>query len=362
MASLAKRFGDYGKTSILDARRKAIEGLSDIREMVRKGNSKPIESVHPDLNVETLYPELAEFKTLIKFFALESYVEFADGRSASGTDTLIVALKMANRLPQESFISRLVTIAMNAIILAEFEKHLEQLSANDVRAVMTCLLDQKEWESGLLAALQGEVRFCAATMKMMREQPAKGDLTGLAPDGAEKLFAAMKPGDWSAFVSSFEDTAKARMQVAQEVLKASEASWFKELKDQGWSERDEDPPAPRSIVEAGEQSGTAMTDLVPNIAGAEAKYRTQLRLLKLHMRILDYKWRMGKMPERLELAAPPEEIQDTFGGGEFQYVPDAFGHWQLYSKGFRNTGRLDLRYRRDPNAAATRDSGDPPPK
>ena len=359
--ALLARFGELEKTDVLTARKRAIEGLGDIRELVRKGNSKPIETVHPELNVDTLFPEYGDFKSLAKYFVLDAYVAFAEGRSASGTDALVLALTMLNRLPQDCIMSRLVTMMMAGIVNTELEMRLDQLSSNDVRAVLACLRNQREWESGFLSALQAEWRTNEKTLLAMRGNPAKGDLTGLAPDGSQRLFAAIKPGEWDLFVSAYFDVARTRSQAAQELFKGPEQNWFKELKQQGWRESDENPAEPKSLSDAGEQAGMRLTEMYSRMATSEATYRTQIRLLRLHMRILDYKWRMGKLPSRLELAAPPEELQDTFGGGEFQYIPDAYGHYQLFSKGFRNTGRVDLRYRRDPNAPGQVDPGDPPP-
>jgi hypothetical protein len=261
-------------------------------------------------------------------------------------------------LPQDTFINRLVSVAMNAIILAEFERHLDQLSSNDVPRVLGCLRSAPTWEAGVFESIQGEARHFDRLFQTMDGPP--NDIGNLGLEGAEGLFKNIKPGDWRAFLSSAKDRTKSRLTAAEEVLKGPEKTWFSELKDRGWTESQDAPISPKSLADAGEQLADIFTDLIPQIGQTEAKYRTQLRLLRLHMRILDHKWRNGRLPDKLEMAAPPEELQDVFGGGEFQYRPDQFGHYELFSKGFRGTGRLDLKYRKDPNAPK-QDDGEPPP-
>jgi hypothetical protein len=117
---------------------------------------------------------------------------------------------------------------------------------------------------------------------------------------------------------------------------------------------------PTTLAEAAERWGGVLTDIVPQVAKADVKYRTQLRLLRMHLRVQAYRWNNAQLPARLDQTAPASETRDTFGGGEFQYLPDPFGHYQLYSVGIPGIGRIDLKWRRDPNAPTT-DPGDIPP-
>jgi hypothetical protein len=317
------------------------------------------------MDFNTVFPEFSRLRNVAKFLATEAYVAYADGNSASGTDALLVALKMANRLPQDAFISRLVSISMNALVLAEFERRLDQLSSKDVLRVLAALGDSKAWESGLFAAFQSESRAYEITLKALGEGSKTGDIPaspselGL-PEGSDKLFASMKPADWKSFMGTVLDRVSTRMQSALEILKGPEAQWLSELKAQGWKYDPPLAPPPTTLTQAADQFASIFTDIVPQIAGSEARFRTLLRLLRLHMRVLSYKWKESRLPERLDQAAPVEEMRDTFAGGEFQYVPDPFGHYQLYSKGFGVYGRIDLKWRGDPNAPRI-DPGDIPP-
>lgn len=57
-----------------------------------------------------------------------------------------------------------------------------------------------------------------------------------------------------------------------------------------------------------------------------AKERTQIRLLRLHMRIEAYRWRNLKLPATLADAAPGPEANDPSTGRPFRYEPSANGY------------------------------------
>lgn len=361
---LKSRFGDPAKADPIAARRMVLDGFGDIRDRVRQGNLKPVLSLRSQVDDIALFPVLAQFKNLTRFLTLEAYVAFADGNSASGTDALIEALRMANRLPQDDNISRLVTIAMTAIVNAEFERHLDQLSAKDIGRVQATLQSIPDWEAGLLNAQVGQLDKYHALIQKAHEYPKdRGELAsslGL-DEKADKLFANLNPAGWAAFVATVQELFTMRMQEGKAILQGPESKWFAEFKAQGWGKMEGEFQAPKDLSEAAEQFVDILVNLTPLWAQSEARYRTQLRLLRLHMRVLAYKWAEMRLPDRLGQAAPAKETEDTFAGGEFQYFPDPYGHYQLFSKGFHGTGRIDLKWRRDPNAPTT-DPGDIPPR
>ena len=85
------------------------------------------------------------------------------------------------------------------------------------------------------------------------------------------------------------------------------------------------------------------------IVQAFAKDLTQMRLLRLHMRIEAYRWRYLKLPERLIDAAPQVETEDPIAQESYRYEPVATTY-RLTSTGFASMGPMGLRYQRDPSS------------
>jgi hypothetical protein len=86
-----------------------------------------------------------------------------------------------------------------------------------------------------------------------------------------------------------------------------------------------------------------------------------MRLLDLHARILDYRWNNLKLPEQLADAVPQALLFDPLSGQSFAYEKTATGY-SLFSRGVPETGKIELKYRRDPNANLGQgDAGGVPP-
>ncbi len=75
------------------------------------------------------------------------------------------------------------------------------------------------------------------------------------------------------------------------------------------------------------------------------RHRAQLRLLRLHARIIQYRWETGGLPKTLEeLKLPKDETADPLSGKPFQYLPKD-RTYRLLSLGIPETGEIELRYR-----------------
>jgi hypothetical protein len=356
---ITRTLGDPWKTTVLAARRKAVAGLARVRSLVIAGNNKPIWSLHEKIGPDTLFPELGRLKTVVKLLATEAFVHFADGNSALGTDVLLAALTMNHRLPQDTILARLVTIACNAIILAEFERHLARMSTRDVAKVLAVLSELPKWESRVLEAVSGEGRQIEVAVNQLKEQGPKW-IEDWGLEEAEPFLKSLSPDQWSKLCSDVQVITALEVKRAEEILAGPESQWFRAFKAQGITEESGSGLRPSSVLDAVRVIASTLTGLWPTVAESEARMRTQLRLLRLHLRVHAYNWAEGRLPERLEQAAPAEQFADNFGGGQFEYRPDRFGHYELFSKGFAHFGRVDLRWRRDPAARIVPRDDDPP--
>lgn len=362
-ARLQARIGDFRKTSVLDARRKVIHTMPEVRELIRRGNAKaalPLIQKNPELPDFRLH---AAFKSLAKFLQIDAYVAFADGLSASGTDALAVGIEQAHHWPQDSLVARLVSIAVNSILLAATEANLDRLSSKDVDRLLKVAQACLRQAPSFVDALKADFRIGNQLSAELRKVRSAGDMASIPraldlPEEAAGLFHGLSQSQWLAFVDRADNAISVRQQDFLAVVSRSEGTWFDELKALHW---DEEPSGvPKSLEEVARRYAVTMTSVLKQATTAEAKYRTQIRLLRLHMKVLQYKWNEGRLPARLEDAASAEEIADPFGKGEFAYQPDPFGHYQLFSKGIEGLGRVDLRYRKDRNSQI--DPGDLPPR
>ena len=93
------------------------------------------------------------------------------------------------------------------------------------------------------------------------------------------------------------------------------------------------------------------------ILPAFARTLTQMRLLRLHMRIEAYRWRNLKLPDGLRDAAPETEYVDPLLQEPYAYVRSV-STYRLTSSGFPSLGPMGLRYRRAPDFVPAADRTD----
>ncbi len=70
--------------------------------------------------------------------------------------------------------------------------------------------------------------------------------------------------------------------------------------------------------------------------------RCQLRLIGLAAAIESYRWKNGRLPGLLKVAANAEDMLDPLSGKTFQYKVEKDQSYLLYSEGSKETGPVDL--------------------
>lgn len=353
-------FGDPWKTSALDAARIALQGLDQAKELVRRGNGRPLVSLSKQAPEATTV--LSRIKSLVKYFALDANLRFSQGRSNEGLDSLIVGMEMNNRLPQGSFLDRVYSAALSGILLSEFDRHLDQLSATDAKYLTNAMKRLPSWEARLSEAIRGDKDDFSRDLADIREPPTPDpeDEEGYVSEW-QKYASALSQQDFRVFSEAATRVYNQKAELVLKVIAGSERTWAGELSSLGFV-RERPEPKGRTPAERGIEFAEECSDLWVSLVDVEAKTRTQLRLLRLHARILEYKWNEGRLPKSLDQAASAKEREDAFANGTFQYLPDRFGHYELFSKGFPPHGRIDLRWRRDPNAQRDLEDGPIPPR
>jgi hypothetical protein len=323
-------------------------------DIVRVGNGKNVRDPRVVLENITPFPERSHFKTLAKLHRADAYVKFSNGNPAAGTDSLLQGLIFSHKISGTTIISNLVSIACTAIVLRELDEHRERWSLKDcqrIRQTADAILAEPP---GMAQSLKGERQFAASAFNDIFKDP-----TQFLGEGFDKEFndKVVKP------LQKMTSEEKRRLRAEydaklEEVYQAMEHRLTRPEKE--WEASDEEifPNArPDSVADA---LVSIVTPVFGQAFGAAARARTQVRLLGLHARILEFKWENGTLPATLEEAADAKLVEDPLTGGKFQYELRP-GGYRLYSKGSKSTGEIELYYRRSlGGASGPRDPNEPP--
>jgi len=333
---------------LLTIRREKERRFRRILDLVKAGNAKPVWNPRSSMDLDSLLPELGPFRAISRHLVQFAYVSFANGKSAEGTERLIDALRFGIRISQGPMIFRLVSMALASIVLAGFEEHLSRLSEADCHRIIDSWNGVFREADGLENALRSELAGLAASVPMILKEPERFlTLDSEDPDSA-KVLEALKALSPRQIEVVAELIVKRQTQLTQDYIQwiaKSEKNLAIEMPTSAAARVD-----PRTSIDT--LADRVAEDSLPFFTAmtmAEARVRTQLRLLLLHARVLLYRWRHGKLPQKLLNAAAAEECQDPIGEKEFRYVVTSRGTYRLFSEGFGNTGEIELRYRRPPS-------------
>jgi len=339
----------------LQVRRVQDQRYGSALHWLKQGNLKPVVSPYSNITFATIFPEMAGFKLIAKADANHAYLEFADGRSDLAVKDLLEGLKFSQKICTTTRIGCLVSIACQSIILAEFNLHLSQLSESDAMDIDRATKQLIAQPVPMSQLLREEARASVSVLDEVVDHPESflDDMEGrkdktkpynLSPDDKAKLK--------SLILSGIDNR-------LNEEIKRYEGP------ETGWVIRDRSPdPIPgtndRSVSGLALQFVNFLMGKETKIgfATAVAKARIQLRLLRLHAQVIEYKWQNGFLPKKLSEFARDGAGFDPIVNAPFHYEPKN-GAYTLYSEGTPETGRIELKYKR--TAPATSDSNDPGP-
>jgi len=323
----------------------ANDRLGGTFDIVTQGNNKRVYDPRDGYTFETTFPEMARFKMLAKIGVNKAYVEFAEGKSTLAVRDLIEGLRFSRNIFDSVMIGGLVSIAMQSIFLAEFNRHLGQLSLSDAQLIdRTCqgLIDSPYPVREMLAR---EYRMTKSSLDQVLDKPDEF----LTEEQNKAVGAALKglSGPDRAQLKSFVTQAlEPRYKSISDKLSGPESGW-------PVSDMSADPLV---SLEDKSVSNLAML-LITELQGksmehqytkAMAKARIQLRLLQLHAKVIEYRWQNSFLPAKIEDFAGPKIARDPFTGDVFHYeLKD--GNYRLYSTGVPGIGPIELKYRMQPS-------------
>lgn len=332
-------------------------------DLIRLGNGKKVYDPRTDFDVATSFPELAEVKSLSKLLLLRAYVHFADGNSSKATSELLDGITMAQKMSGTTFISNLVSVACTAIALAGFNENLSALSQPDAARIEKYVSNALRKPTALIAALNNENENMTKSWLDLIKSPA--DLSHISSDDEtpapahaqfEQFAAKLSAAQFKELLAAFQKKLGEATEASINVLNGSEDKWL----DRNSYRNFRDPQTISNIDDAAEYLALNSALDHRQLVLAAIRGRTQLRLLGLHARILDYKWNNRKLPEKLEDAVPAPLLHDPMSGQNFVYTVSPKGY-ELYSLGSEDTGRVDLKYNSKYARAAQGDDTIPPP-
>lgn len=325
----------------LDIRREALAKFGRSLDLVARGNAKPVFEPRTNMGPATLFPEYASFKNVTRLAVQASTVYAADGRTDLATKTLIDQLWFADNFGRSVLISHLVGIACTAISVVGFQDILQHLSEADAVVLERSIDSLLAREPAVRASLKAELAFSQSALEPLLSSKISGkDLAGLFGDDEEggqnaamaKEFGNMSPTARRKLVEGVRARQTAHAARMDRVFQRPEKEWI---------------PGFRALEEEQDVQPTNLSDALISMVApvyaqsieAAVRNRTQMRLLKLYAQAVQYRWENFVWPERLDAI-------DPMNGLPYIYEVRADGTIRIASKGTKETGEIDLKYKR----------------
>lgn len=314
----------------LTLKRRALSDpkVARARRLLRQGLSKPIQSPHKEIDVETYFPQYALFRNLARLLAVEQYVLLADGKVGQAIDSLRDGLKLGYLIQSDTLISGLVGIAVDAIVLQRLARHMDQWSARDCERLVALA---NEWlnQPNPVARVFAAERDMALRMvgKLRSDANAVQEITGGLDDfgleddpRARELAKQIKENP--AVVGQMLDRTTERIRSHFDALLAS-------LRLPYW----ERPPMEEARGDSPYDILYEM--LIPAMLAAMDRYAQEqatVQLLGVHAAIRRYRWEHDRLPNSLDELKVGRLAIDPFTGQPLVYrrIGDSY---ELYSAG-----------------------------
>jgi hypothetical protein len=241
---------------------------------------------------------------------------------------------MANRIGSQDVSCRLASCSWVSFILRKFSDNLGSISLADSRKIESLcnsLLDDRE---GIREMIQNERLRNTLALLSFRMDPN----SPLTIPGMKTL--ALTPKEETIYLDKLAKLENERFDSLIQRFDSPEENWLS---------ASEAPPAttpdPKNVDEVAEAVSRAVTSgFDRHLVLSVVRTRTQLRLLRLHARIIGFRWESGRLPMSLdELGLTHDQIYDPLSRTLFKFEA-ASGSYKLLSAGIRETGPIELRY------------------
>lgn len=319
------------------------ERMRPVLSKIEQGNAKRVFEPVAEFDSKTTFPQYSVFKDIVKAVQASMQVDFAAGSTSSAIRQCLSTMQFVDNTSRGVLISSLMGIALQQIAFATLSRNWGQLSVPDALKIEQFVNQFFLRPNGAIETLRFE--FCSLARMLRHEMPSMktDDLKEWIgseddPDSDGEQFLKQ----WGAVPASQRHSICNR--AATELLK--QAAEFERIllqPEKAWV-----APEFPTIGGMEGQLIEIVSPLHPLVLNMAARNRTQMRLLRLHAVIRQYRFEHDRLPESLARLNKPLEIQDPLAGESFIYEPKADLTYELYSKGSQQTGRIDLVMKRQP--------------
>lgn len=320
--------------TVFEAKQEIVRKFGRVVPLIELGNSKDVRQPREVISSDTLLPELSTFRSISAVMSACVDVAYATGNPKEAGRILQNQLVFSDNIGRTGpVISLLVSFANTALALSTIERHLGRMSLPEIRAVTAALESIQEREPNIKSAIRQEYLYSNNDLWEMLKDPVSYFLPEDDDIATRKVIEQ---------INQLDIAGKNRL--GQEVAflrKKSEESMLNVL-DQPllhWLEIEE----PSATADLASRLNELTQPVFSTSYTAAARVNIQLRILRSHMAILDYRWEFGKLPPDLSVLDRNLFIDPL--NTEFIYLMNGQSY-RLYSKGHKKTGEIEVRYKR----------------
>jgi hypothetical protein len=329
--------------SYLQTRQEEIQRYRRALDLLAQGNHKPFEyAFAPRESIENQDAVVGKLaRQLVRLASDDAFVDYSAGDSTRGTQMLTQTLVMAHRLGSSDIPCRIASTGLISVILGRFGEHLGAISLPDseiLAKLARSLLDDRADFATMIK--NDRERMSGAIDDGFKSGSTEGASLGQGLPVArqvETLTAEQK----STFLERLHQLVNDRYSSLAQRFDSPEENWLTAREPEPT-----EPPDPKNLDELARVLSRAFTsEMDHEVMLSIMKSRTQLRLLQLHARIIEFRWESGRFPNTLdELKRPHDEIYDPLSHSLFNYAVSN-NAYKLSSAGIPETGEIELRYR-----------------
>jgi hypothetical protein len=324
--------------SYLQVKTEEVEKFGTALDLIREGNQKPFVMVGGAAPFD--FPPLSWTKAAGRLANDAAYVSFASGNSSRATQILDDELIMSHRFDGGPLISAMIAQAIRSTLFRLIFDQLGMLSLADLQRIDKTATEILADRGSINQMIQSERRQASEMGRLELSYFKLGDVHNAGQD----LYAQYKklsPDQRDAWIHNLELTVDNGFDAVYSLFQNSEDQWLAKAEPDEADKDDEDIVKSLADIKATVKLSSNLLR-TRNMVVVLMTGRTQLRLLHLHAKVLEFRWKSGRLPASLaELILAKTETYDPLSRKPFIYTPKG-DSYKLASAGVPETGEIEL--------------------
>ncbi len=308
----------------LDFDRVIAQEFEPTWRLILQGNRNPnMPEPRKEASLGLDFPISASFKFLVKIAVRKARFELAIGNGAAALRTFRETFQFAQRTRNESYIDRLVMVALEAIIFAELEKSLSALPSQGlpelIQAINASISGPSKLQSSILGEKLNNLALIEMTEKGFESDPkGSADYDSDSDDDEEKDEDEPK---WRALFQSLGNSTPAERRIFFQNTRArldQTYGAFGRMLSQpefNWNFKPASTPSESHL----DFYVYFHTQLLPSVARADAEARTRCRIAAITLAAREFAWQHGRYPTELSEFLTKAEAHDPLNNNPFEY-------------------------------------------